>query len=335
MNKILTVVIPTYNIENYINTCLDSFVIPEILEELEVLIVNDGSQDRSGELAEAYVRRYPQTFRMIKKENGGHGSTINRGLSEALGKYFKVVDGDDWVERDAFVRLLDCLKTSDSDVVLSNYYWVKDKDGSRKAEFSEPFSGVIYGKKYRFSEISDKIFMKMHGITMRTELLKGRIPPLDEHCFYVDMEYVLFPVPFIRTVTCIDAFVYMYRIGLPGQSMNMKRMQKNQENYDRVLNRLFAFYEEQETKNAPGYVMVYLENTIARMVASRFKIFLSFPYDKGIPGEMRRFDGNLFTKYPKIYDAVRNRAVLLLRRTDYRAYLAARLLFKIKEGLKK
>ena len=85
--------IPTYNIENYINTCLDSFVIPEILEELEVLIVNDGSQDRSGELAEAYVRRYPQTFRMIKKENGGHGSTINRGLWENILKLWTGMTG--------------------------------------------------------------------------------------------------------------------------------------------------------------------------------------------------------------------------------------------------
>ncbi len=110
MKKILTVVIPAYNIEKYIENCLDSFVIPEVLEDLEVLIVNDGSKDRSADLAAAYEKRYPNSFRVINKENGGHGSTINRGLLEASGKYFKVVDGDDWVEREAFLRLMDCLK---------------------------------------------------------------------------------------------------------------------------------------------------------------------------------------------------------------------------------
>ncbi len=81
--------------------------------------------------------------------------------------------------------------------------------------------------------------------------------------------------------------------------------------------------------------MVYLENIIARMAASRFKIFLSFPCSRKIPLQMREFDRGLLEKYPKIYQAVRNRAVLFLRKTDYRAYYAARLTFKIKEGLKK
>lgn len=334
MNKILTVVIPTYNIEKYIETCLNSFVIPEVMEKLEVLVVNDGSKDSSAVLARAYEKRYPDTFRVIDKENGGHGSTINRGLLEAAGTYFKVVDGDDWVEREPFIRLMECLEQSDSDVVLSNYYWVNDRTGKKKAEFPEPFPGVIYGKEYRFSEISDKIFMKMHAVTMRTEMLRGKIPPLDEHCFYVDMEYVLFPVPLIRTVTCVDAFVYMYRVGLPGQSMNVKNMQKNAENFDRVLKRLFRFYEEQQSADAPEFVMVYLENTIGRMAASRFKIFLSFPYGKEIPAKMRMFDGELRKKYPNIYSAVRNRAVRFLRKTNYRTYFAAWIAYQMKEGLK-
>lgn len=335
MGKILTVVVPTYNIEKYIEKCLDSFVIPEVMEELEVLAVNDGSKDNSAGIARTYEERYPGTFRVIDKENGGHGSTINRGLSEASGKYFKVVDGDDWVEREPFLRLMECLKECSSDVVLSNYYWIHDRTGKKKAEFPEPFPGVIYGKEYRFSEISDKVFMKMHAVTLRTEMIKGKIPPIDEHCFYVDMEYVLFPVPLIRTVTCIDAFVYMYRVGLPGQSMSVKSMQKNAANYDRVLKRLFGFYEEQQEKKISESALAYLENTIARMAASRFKIFLSFPYSGGIKKEMRRFDGELLEKYPKIYRAVRNRAVRILRKTGYRAYFAAWLAYQMKEGIKR
>ena len=169
---------------------------------------------------------------------------------------------------------------------------------------------------------------------MRTEMIKGKIPPLDEHCFYVDMEYVLFPVPLMQTVTCIDAFVYMYRVGLAGQSMNVKSMQKNETKYDRVLKRLLSFYEEQQEKKIPDYAMVYLENTIARMTASRFKIFLSFPYSREIQKKMRGFDEELQKKYPKIYGALRNRAVLFLRKTNYRAYFAAWIAYQMKEGLK-
>lgn len=94
--KILTVTVPMYNVESYIDQCLKSFVVPGAEEKLEVLVVNDGSPDHSRDIAQKYTEKYPSIFRIIDKENGGHGSTINRGIEEAKGKYFKVVDGDDW-----------------------------------------------------------------------------------------------------------------------------------------------------------------------------------------------------------------------------------------------
>lgn len=92
MGKILTVVVPTYNAEKYLRDNLESFKIPELMEDLEILIVNDGSTDHSLEIAEEYVRQYPDTYRVITKENGGHGSGINCGIANARGTYFKVVD---------------------------------------------------------------------------------------------------------------------------------------------------------------------------------------------------------------------------------------------------
>ena len=105
------------------------------------------------------------------------------------------------------------------------------------------------------------MFLKMHAFTVRTKLMR-RIPPIDEHCYYVDMEYVLFPIPQVRTVTFLAEVVYLYRIGLPGQSMNMSRMQKNEINYDRVFNRLLAFYREQQEKRIPEYLLAYLETCL-------------------------------------------------------------------------
>lgn len=115
--KILTVVIPIYQIEAYLRQCLNSFVIKETMEDVEVLMVNDGSRDGSVKIAEEFERLYEGTFILINKENGGHGSAINKGIELAKGTYFKVVDGDDWVDPSAFVRLVEVLKTSNADVV--------------------------------------------------------------------------------------------------------------------------------------------------------------------------------------------------------------------------
>ena len=119
MDKLLTVVIPAYNIEKYEEQCLSSFVKPKALPEIEVLVVNDGSSDRTVEIAEKYVQKYPDIFRVINKENGGHGSTINRGIEEARGTYFKVVDGDDWVDGAAFGKLVRFLHTAKSDFIVN------------------------------------------------------------------------------------------------------------------------------------------------------------------------------------------------------------------------
>ena len=244
------------------------------------------------------------------------------------------MDGDDWVDGAAFGKLVRFLHTAKSDFIVNRYCWVHNQTGEKKLEFESPFPGVSYGREYAFSEVSGKTFLKMHALTIKTELLR-KIPRIDEHCFYVDMEYVLFPIPYVRTVTFLEEVVYQYRIGLAGQSMDMKSMQKNEVNYTRVLDRLLAYYEEQQRRKIPVYCLTYLENSLGRMAATRFKIFLSFPYDRSIPGKMKAFDRNLKERYPRIYAAVINKPVLLLRKSGYLLYPAAHLAFYWKERIKK
>ena len=104
MSKILTVVIPSYNVEQFLEKTVQSFLADEVIQDIEILIVNDGSKDRTKEIGQQFEEKYPQSIKLVDKENGGHGSTINKGLSIAAGKYFKVVDGDDWVDTQAFVN---------------------------------------------------------------------------------------------------------------------------------------------------------------------------------------------------------------------------------------
>ena len=218
MEKILTVVVPTYNVEKYIEECLESMAGEAVRNDLEVLIVNDGSTDRSAELAGQFARRYPETFRVIHKENGGHGSTINRGIKEASGTYFKVVDSDDRLVPETLEKLIGWLKEEHSDIVATNHCWFDNSTAREKEEFVHPFEDVVYGKEYQFSDITKRFIIKMHGMTIRTKILKEHMPPIDEHCFYVDMEYILFPMPYVKTITFYQDVVYMYRIGLPGRA---------------------------------------------------------------------------------------------------------------------
>lgn len=344
MEKLLTVVIPAYNAEAYLAYTLDSFCgafqssrtagkagdagRQNLLGKLEILVIDDGSKDKTGEIADGYAGEYPEIVRVIHKENGGHGSGINCGIREARGRYLKVVDADDWVDPEAFLNLLAALENSQDDAVVSGFYWRFDNGSGEeasfpeKAEMKEAFKGVRYGKSYSFDSIADQVYMKMHGLTWRTEILKQMPLAIDEHCYYVDAEYILYPVPWIRTVSFISDFVYQYRIGREGQSVSPEKMVKNKKNYDRVLESLCAFYQ----KCRDGEIscseakLHYIESGIARVAAGKIKILLSLPADKRVRSELVQFERKMLKKYPGIYHANRNKAVKLLRASRYRLY---------------
>ena len=132
MDKVLSVSVAAYNAEKYIEKCLDSFCVPEVVGNIEVLIVNDGSIHRQNSRNICrMVSRYPDTFILINKENGVHGSTINTSIQKATGKYYKIVDADDWIERDGLIQLVKALKKYDVGAVLSPYYFVDVKSGKK------------------------------------------------------------------------------------------------------------------------------------------------------------------------------------------------------------
>ena len=131
--KALTILIPVYNTEKYIKRCLDSLIVSEIMDDIEILVVNDGGKDHSVEIIQKYVDSYPETVRLIDKENGGHGSTINAGIKEAKGKYFRVLDSDDWFNSTDFVKFVNRLKSEDADLVVCDYR--KEHTYNSKSEY--------------------------------------------------------------------------------------------------------------------------------------------------------------------------------------------------------
>ena len=134
--KLLSIAIPCYNSENYMRKCIDSLLIGG--EDVEIIIVDDGStRDRTAEIADEYAAQFPTIVKAVHKTNGGHGSAVNAGIANATGLYFKVVDSDDWVRKDAYEKVLDKLRelaggNQALDMLICNYVYEKEGEARKK-----------------------------------------------------------------------------------------------------------------------------------------------------------------------------------------------------------
>lgn len=320
MEKVLTVVIPSYNVEKYLHQTLDSFLADEVLEKIEVVVVDDGSKDHTAKIGREYQDKYPGTFRVISKSNGGHGSTINTGIATARGKYFKVVDGDDWVDTEEFMKLVYELMNCDTDYVLTDYNQVND---ITKEETKISFSFLGQKEVWNFDEIADKLEIPMHALVIKTEILKEHAIYLDENSFYVDVEYVLFPIPYVETLAYYPLCVYQYRVAQITQSVSIKGFQKHMQNHIDVTLHLCEFLKEYEKKQKNSRKVNHIANRIASMVGDQAGIFTSFsPLDKEIRQKFIKFDKEVAKRSSLVYELSdsRSKVLHLLRKTNFRFY---------------
>ena len=222
MQKLLTIVIPTYNMQNYLHRCLDSLLLPDKqMGQLEVLVINDGSKDNSSAIAHEYETKYPNTFRVIDKENGNYGSCVNRGLKEATGKYIKVLDADDWFDTANFEQYLQFLATTDVDLVLSDFDQVNE-DGVVLNHIHYAF-----GSKVSLPDLqTDKLFL-MHAVAYRTQNLRGINYHQTEGISYTDQEWIFLPMTTVRKINYFAKVVYKYMIGREGQTIDPTVFYKN------------------------------------------------------------------------------------------------------------
>ena len=244
--KVLTVVIPAYNSQQFLDQCISSMLVPEILEKLEIIVVNDGSTDDTAAAAERYCAQYPDVIRLISQENKGHGGALNTGCAAAVGKYLKVIDADDWVETKNLPAFLELLEHCGSDVVLTHYHTIDISTGEIKNWKTYPDE---FGRSYRFDEImadwrSFDRSLTFHGITYRTAFYQQFGIRLSEHVFYEDYEYSTFPCCHAKSVTPFDLFLYEYRIGDVNQSVSEHNQLKRISHIESVLNRMIGEYRK-------------------------------------------------------------------------------------------
>lgn len=226
--KLLTFAIPCYNSESYMRHCIES-ILPGG-EDVEILIVDDGStKDNTAAIADEYQEKYPTIVRAIHQENGGHGEAVNAGIRNATGLYFKVVDSDDWVDAEAYKKILDKLRElagSDTtlDMLLANY--VYEKEGAKHKKVMRQ-TGFPVDQIFTWSDVQHfhkGHYILMHSVIYRTKLLRECGLELPKHTFYVDNIYVYKPLPHVRTMYYMDVDFYRYFIGRDDQSVNEQVM---------------------------------------------------------------------------------------------------------------
>lgn len=208
--------------------CVDSLL--KGGEDVEIIIVNDGSSDETPAIADRYAKEYPTIIKAVHKENGGHGSAVNAGIDRASGLYFKVVDSDDWVKEEAYLKILETLRELTGgervlDMLISNF--VYEKTGENRHKVMRFKHALPVDEMFTWEDV--KHFHKgqyilMHSVIFRTKLLRECGLKLPEHTFYVDNLYVFEPLPFVRNMYYLDVNFYRYFIGREDQSVNEEVM---------------------------------------------------------------------------------------------------------------
>ena len=226
--KYISFAIPCYNSQDYMAHAIES-ILPGG-DEVEIIIVNDGSKDKTSQIAHEYMDKYPDIIKVIDKENGGHGDAVNAGLANASGKYFKVVDSDDWVDEEALHKILMLMRHLEEDneqidMLISNY--VYEKVGVTHKKCIHYRNVLPQDEVFRWDDIGHfrlDQYILMHSVIYRTDMLKLSQMRLPKHTFYVDNIYVYYPLPHVRKIYYLDVDFYRYFIGREDQSVNEKVM---------------------------------------------------------------------------------------------------------------
>ena len=263
--KLLSIAVPCYNSQDYMNHCIDTLLTGG--DDVEILIVDDGSKDDTAKIADEYEKKYPGIVRAIHQENGGHGAAVMTGVHNAQGVYFKVVDSDDWVDTDAFAQILATLRElveTDRavDLFVSNYIY--DKVGAKHKRVMRYANAIPEKKVITWDDVG--VFHKgqyilMHSVIYRTQVLRDCGLDLPRHTFYVDNLFVYVPLPYVKTLYYLDVVFYHYFIGRGGQSVQEDVMIRRIDQQIKV-NKLMAQQvdlKKVENKRLRGYMFNYLE----------------------------------------------------------------------------
>ncbi|MDD3337502.1 MAG: glycosyltransferase [Lachnospiraceae bacterium] len=303
--KLLSIAVPCYNSEAYMRNCIESLLAGG--EEVEIIIVDDGStKDKTAEIADEYMEKYPTIVKAIHQENGGHGAAVNTGLRNATGLYYKVVDSDDWLNREAFLKVLSVLDrvtrgSETLDALICNY--VYEKVGVKKKRVMRYPNAFPADRIFGWDEVKPlgkSKYVLMHSLIYRTELLRECGLELPEHTFYVDNLVAFQPMMYVKTMYYLDVNLYRYYIGREDQSVNEAVMLKRMDQQIRVNKLMIDAIESEKInqKQHRGYIIHYLSiiMTVSSILLLRAQTEESFQEKQELWKYLKTKDAVLYCK---------------------------------------
>ncbi len=297
--KLLSISVAAYNLSDMIKQCLDSFVNSEVSEYLEVIVTDDGSKDNTVDIVKEYVKKYPDVVKLVTQRNQGPGSTVNSGIKHATGKYFRMVDGDDRVVTSNLKELITYLDNTNVDMIINNYDYLDHK--TEKIIDTVSFDINEY-EEFKFEDICDEIYLEMHNVIFKTSILQNNKIKLDNG-FYTDVQYLLYPLPHVKTCVYLPISIYVYRINQANQSVSFTSMQKNYDQHDQRLHNLIDFYKSKKKleENTSNFIL----QRIVNFADNQLVTLLSFDIDNKQIEKIKKYNEQLsknerlFSKYSK------------------------------------
>lgn len=318
MEKLLTLIVPSYNMEDYLGYCLESLLVGESLEQVEVLVINDGSKDGTSGIAHGFEAAFPGVFRVIDKENGNYGSCVNRGLDEATGKYVKVLDADDSFDTANFEKYLSFLSSVDADLILSDFAVVDSERTTRKVIRYDMHRGTEFDMD---STCTDPIFqnMQMHAVTYRLENLRRMGYRQTEGISYTDQQWIFIPMAAVKKVAYFASPVYRYLVGRAGQTVDPAVKMKSVRHTMKCAADMAAMYEKYRPAVGDRPVRQYLLSRVTPMLKDVYVFALSH-YDEAMKSMLSEFDGQLKRISRELYDYIGSREASSFMGFEYLAW---------------
>ena len=291
--KLLTIAVPAYNMEKYLSRCLDSILLDGQQDYLEVILINDGSKDNTLAIAREYEKKYPDILTVVDKPNGGWGTAINKAIGLASGKYFKILDSDDWFDSKALVEFIELLKTIDVDLVATSFSYEYTSGGNKNDVYPEALCNrVIQFDDYLRNNNHDK-HLPMATITFRTRLLQDNRIMVAEK-YYADIDYNLTPLFFVKSIFFSQINLYRYWIGREGQSTSLAGYNAHIDDFLKMAQKVVTFYKK-HSEECSIDVKTAIEKDLLNILRFSYYLLLSpqFAGKKQGSRKCREFDTSL------------------------------------------
>lgn len=310
--KLITFAVPCYNSESYMKKCINSLL--KAGNKAEIIIVDDGSTDKTAAIADNYAVEYPKIIRVVHQENGGHGEAVNTGLKNAEGKYFKVVDSDDWLDEEALLTVIEKLEEIEEkhinlDMFIANYVYEKVSDGtSRRMTYKSILPVDEFFSWEDIGKFSPPNYILMHSVIYKTEILRTSKLQLPKHTFYVDNIFVYQPLPYVKTMYYMDIDLYRYYIGRADQSVNEQNMIKRIDQQILVTKTMIQLYDVSEIIEHNEKLGKYMLHYLSMMMAICF-IFLTIDETEESLDKIKELKTFLKEKMPSLYNRIIHRSI--------------------------